>query len=236
MFLDCKESSEVHRPAWAQQSHAQVRQRARDCGEGRSHKLQKREVRPSQRDQPGEGQSAGIIEHAGLVAGQARTLKAALEHRTGTGVPPDARILCWLAEFPACWMNRCDMGSDGKTSLHRLGERTTHRSWNSERRSCTCRPSQQEDESGNRDSILESLLACRTRRQRQWSSPSEVWRSRHAQRTSREFLSRRDGTRTEYSECELSRGLQMAVTMHSTFKSERRVLQRWFFAPVEKPK
>ena len=31
-------------------------------------------------------------------------------------------------------------------------------------------------------------------------SPSEGWRSRHAQRTSGEFLSRRDGTRTEYLE------------------------------------
>ena len=30
----------------------------------------------------------------GLVAGQARTLKAALEHRIGSRAPPDARILC----------------------------------------------------------------------------------------------------------------------------------------------
>ena len=37
----------------------------------------------------------------GLVAGQARTLKAALEHRIGTGVPSDARMLCWLVEFAA---------------------------------------------------------------------------------------------------------------------------------------
>ena len=41
----------------------------------------------------GEGQSCGIIERAvGLVAGQARTLKAALEHRMGARVPPEARI------------------------------------------------------------------------------------------------------------------------------------------------
>ena len=46
-------------------------------------------------------------------------------------------------------------------------------------------------------------------------------------------LSRRDGTRTEYSECELSRGLQMAVTMHPTFKSEWRGPQRWCRAPGE---
>ena len=66
-------------------------------------------------------QSNGIIERAvGLVPGLARTLKAALEHRIGTRVPPDARILCWLVEFPAYLMNRCDIGSDGKTPLQRL--------------------------------------------------------------------------------------------------------------------
>ena len=55
----------------------------------------------------------------GLVARQARTLKAALEHRIGTRVPPDARILCWLVAFAAYLMNRC-VGSDGKTPLQRL--------------------------------------------------------------------------------------------------------------------
>ena len=41
----------------------------------------------------GESQSNGIIERAvGLVASQARTLKAVLERRAGTRVPPDARI------------------------------------------------------------------------------------------------------------------------------------------------
>ena len=69
----------------------------------------------------GESQSNGIIERTvGLVAGQARTLKAALEHRIGTRVPPGARILCWLVDFAARLMNRCDIGSDGKTPLHRL--------------------------------------------------------------------------------------------------------------------
>ena len=66
-------------------------------------------------------QSNGIIERAvGLVAGQARTLKAALEHRIGTRVPPDARILCWLVEYAAYLINRCDIGSDGKTPLQTL--------------------------------------------------------------------------------------------------------------------
>ena len=69
----------------------------------------------------GESQSNGIIERAvGFVARQARTLKASLEHRTGTRIPPDARMLCWLVEFAAYLMNRCDIGSDGKTPQQRL--------------------------------------------------------------------------------------------------------------------
>ena len=68
-----------------------------------------------------ESQSNGLIERTvGLVAGQARTLKAALEHRIGVRVQPDARVLCWLVEFAAYVMNRCDIGSDGKTPTHRL--------------------------------------------------------------------------------------------------------------------
>ena len=69
----------------------------------------------------GESQSNGIIERAvRFVAGQARTLKAALEHRIGTRIPPDARILCWLVEFAAYLTNKCDIGSDGETPLFRL--------------------------------------------------------------------------------------------------------------------
>ena len=53
-------------------------------------------------------------------AGQARTLTGALEHRIAVKVPLDARILCRLVEFAAYLMNRCDIGSNGKTPLHRL--------------------------------------------------------------------------------------------------------------------
>ena len=64
------------------------------------------------------------------------------------------------------------------------------------------------------------------RRQRQWLSPSKGRRSRHAQRTPEESLSRRDGTRTRYFEHEPFRGPWMAVTMHLTFRSEWRDPQR----------
>ena len=67
----------------------------------------------------GGSQSNRIIERAvGLVAGQARTLKAALEHRIGVKVLRDAKGT--VVGFAAYVMNRCDIGSDGKTPLHWL--------------------------------------------------------------------------------------------------------------------
>ena len=54
-----------------------------------------------------ESQSNGIIKRTvGLAAGQARTLKAALEDRIGAKVPPYERKLCWLVEFAANLMSR----------------------------------------------------------------------------------------------------------------------------------
>ena len=56
---------------------------------------QERSQTVPERQPVGESPSNGIIERAvGLVAGQARTQKAALEHRNGATVPPDAKILC----------------------------------------------------------------------------------------------------------------------------------------------
>ena len=42
----------------------------------------------------------------GGTRGQARTLKAAVEHRSGVKVPPDARPMCWLVEFAAYLVNK----------------------------------------------------------------------------------------------------------------------------------
>ena len=93
----------------------------------------------------------------------------------GARVPPDARILCWLVELAAYLMNRCDVGSDGKTPLQRLHGRKDHTPFLEfgERRSCTCPPSEREEESGSRDSILECSLECSICRQRKWMSPSK---------------------------------------------------------------
>ena len=72
--------------------------------QGKSDKLLKKEARLFFKRPPvGESQSNGIIQCVvGLVAGQVRILKTALEHRIGTRIPPDACILCWLMEFAAC--------------------------------------------------------------------------------------------------------------------------------------
>ena len=132
----------------------------------------------------GESQSNGIIERAvGPMAGQARTLKASLEQRIGTRVPPDARTLCWLVEFAAYLMNRCDTGSDGKTLLHETswpkGQRTDLGIW--DRRSCSCQPSQQEEESGNRDSILDCFVGVlNSSSEAVGRQRARAWRSRHA--------------------------------------------------------
>ena len=100
--LDCKESSEVHRPAWAQQSHAEMRRRAGDCGIGEGNRTSSPRGKPDRSGRDHQKiQSHGIIERAvDLVAGQARTLKAALEHRIETKDPRDARIL-----YCAGWWN-----------------------------------------------------------------------------------------------------------------------------------
>ena len=170
----------------------------------------------------------------GLVAGQARTLKSALEYRIGTRVPPDARIPCCLVEFAAYLMNRCDIGSDGTTPLHRLRGRK-----------------------GNLP-ILEFgekilYMPAKPPRGRKWeprfhpgvfvgmlksSSEAVVVTVQGPAIKTRaanvRIIPDPDATRTEYSECELFRGLWMAVTMHSTVKSEWRGPRRWCLTPLEK--
>ena len=167
----------------------------------------------------GDSQSNGATERAvGLVAGQARTLKAALEHRMGTRIPPGAGLLCWLVEFAAYLMNRCDIGSDGKTPLQRLHGR---------------RDNTPILEFGEKILYMPAKPARGGKLEPRFhpgvfvgmpdsSSPSRDWRSRHARRTSGEYPSRRDGTLAEHSRCGPLRGPQMAVTLRSTFKLEWR--------------
>ena len=109
----------------------------------------------------GESQSNETIERAvGLVAGQARTLERCTGASHGARVPPDARILCWLVEFASYLMNRCDIGSDGKTPLQRLHGRrdnTPILEFGEKDLAHAGQASKRERESWNRDFILECL-------------------------------------------------------------------------------
>ena len=175
-----------------------------------------------QRPPVGESLSNGVIERAvGLVAGQARTLKTALEHRIGARVPPDARILCWLVEFAAYLMNRCDIGSDGETPLQRLH--------------------------GRRDNtpILEfggRILHMPVKGGGKWeprfhpgvfvgvlnsSSEAVVVTEQDGDQDKVGEHQERDGTLAEHSRCEPLPGPQMAATLRSTSKWEWRDPLRW---------
>ena len=138
------------------------------------------------------------------MAGQARTLKAALEHRTGVKVPLDSRILCWLVEFAAYLMDRCDIGSDGKTPIHRLhGQRdNTHVL-----------------EFGER--IL--YMLAKPGRGGKWDLRFHPGVFVGMLNSSSEAI----GCGWKNSKFEQFRGLQMAVTTHSTFNSERSGPRRW---------
>ena len=190
-----------------------------------------------ERPPAGWRQSSGIIERAvGPVAGQARTLKDALEHRICTRVPPGARTLCWTVAFAACQMNRCDVVSDGKTSLQRLHARkdnTPILEFGEKILYVPAKPAT----GGKLGTAIPSWSVC-------WHAElvvrdSGCRRARAGEQDTRSDRqenppSRRDGTRTEYSECEPFHGLWMAVTMHSISKSEWRGPRRWCLALLEK--
>ena len=120
-------------------------------------------------------------------------------------------MLCWLVGFAAHLMNRSDIGSDGKTALQRL-------EFESEIWYMPAKPAR-----GGKWELARKIWstcwhAKLVVKRRVVVTERGVWRSRHVQRTSVETLSGRDGTRTEYSECDLFRGLQVSVTVHSTFQ------------------
>ena len=92
---------------------------------GKSHQLVKKEVRLCQRDHQWERASPAESSNVRWDLWLARLEQRKL--RLGAKVPLGARILCWLAEFVGYLMNRCDIGSDGKTplrSMHGLRENT----------------------------------------------------------------------------------------------------------------
>ena len=167
----------------------------------------------------GESQSHGIAERtAGLVAGQARSLKAALEHRVGVKVPPAARILCWLVEFTAHLMNRCDIGSDGKTPIHTLHGRrdnTPILEFGENILYMLAKPARggKWDPRFYPGAFIGMLNSIKTR-------AANVRRILESERWDADRILGQ------------SRGLQTAVTTRSTFKSERRGYLRWCLVPM----
>ena len=194
---------------------------AREIGQARQEGSQTVPGRPP----VGESQSNGVIERAvGLVASQARTLKAALEHHIGA-VPPDARILCWLVEYAAYLMNRCDIGRDGNTPLqrpHGRRDNTPILEFGEKILYMPAKPARGGKwEPWFHPGVFIDMLNSSSDH---WLSQSRDWRSRQGRR---EYPSRRDGTLTAYSKCGPLPRHQMAVTVRSTSKLEWRDLLRW---------
>ena len=73
----------------------------------------------------GSSQSNGLIERAIQdVEGQVRTLKLAFESHLGQQIPSDHNIIPWLVEYAAVFLNRGQVGQDGKTAYGRLKGKT----------------------------------------------------------------------------------------------------------------
>ena len=72
-----------------------------------------------------------------------RTLKMSLESRVKGRLPNDHPAMAWLVEHAAYVLNRCQLGTDGRTAYGRLhGKESTARLCEfGERILCTCRRS-----------------------------------------------------------------------------------------------
>ena len=69
----------------------------------------------------GSPQSNGVSERAvQTIKDHARTIKIALEERLGIQLDEGHRIIPWLVDHATSLVNRCQVGSDGKTSFERL--------------------------------------------------------------------------------------------------------------------
>ena len=141
-------------------------------------------------------------------------------------------MLCWLVEFAAYLINRCDIGTDGKTPLHRLyGQHKDSGIW-AKILYMLAKPARGGKWDlrfypgvpvGMLNSSSESVVVT------EQGSAIEI-RAANV----RGFPSRKDGMRIKHSECDWSRGLQRAVTTRSTSKSEWRDPLRWCFVPLAK--
>ena len=75
-------------------------------------------------------------------------------------VAPGARILCWLVEFAAYLLKRCDIGSDGQAPIYRLHGRRDNTPILEFEAKILYMSNQQREASGTCDSILQYSLEC----------------------------------------------------------------------------
>ena len=78
---------------------------------------------------PGESQSNGLAESAiKELVDHVRTLKMSLEHRLRGRLPNKLSVMAWLVEHSSYVLNRCKLGTDGRTAYGRLhGKESTAR-------------------------------------------------------------------------------------------------------------
>ena len=78
---------------------------------------------------PGESQSNGLAERTMReVIDEIRTLKLSLETRVKGRIPNEHSVMAWLVEHAAYMLNRCRLGTDGRTAYGRLhGKESTAR-------------------------------------------------------------------------------------------------------------
>jgi len=76
----------------------------------------------------GEKPANGAVERAvGVIEGQARTLKFALEYRIGATVPPAHPVLTWLVELAGLLLRRYHVDTEGRTAYEKLRGRKVRR-------------------------------------------------------------------------------------------------------------
>jgi hypothetical protein len=83
--------------------------------------VEKAHIAVPEHSHPGESQSNGLAERAMReVIDQIRTLKMSTEQRVKGRLPNDHPVMAWLIEHAAYMLNRCKLGTDGRTAYGRL--------------------------------------------------------------------------------------------------------------------
>jgi len=83
--------------------------------------VEKAHVAVPEHSHPGESQSNGLAERAiREVMDEVRTLKMSLELRVKGRLANDHPVMAWLIEHAAYLLNRCKLGTDGRTAYGRL--------------------------------------------------------------------------------------------------------------------